>query len=72
MEDKNINKVHQPDPFISQNVWLKGVGGIILLICLLPTHKGILFTILGIVATLALFTYVVKLIKMFVKNIWNS
>jgi len=70
--NNNIENVQKPSSFISQNVWLKGIGGMILLIAFIPSHKGLLSTILGIVIVMAVITYVVKLFKMFVKSIWNS
>jgi hypothetical protein len=76
MEDKNINKVHQPNPFISQNVWLKGIGGIILLLGLFPQiyvgHESFVVKVFKIVIFLAILTYGIKLIKMFFKSIWKS
>jgi hypothetical protein len=66
-------KNNQPDPFISQNVWLKRLGFIILLVGmglakLTPTLQ--LITIIVII--LAILTYVIKQIKGFFSSLWNS
>jgi len=63
------------NPWISQNVWLKGVGGMILLIAFLPVGEGtkkILISVFIFVCIMAVITHAVKLIKMFVKSVWNS
>jgi hypothetical protein len=75
-KDTKISTESKPSPFLSQNVWLKGVGGIILLIGLFPefykSNNGTLNFILLTVIFLAVVTYGVKLIKGFFKSIWNS
>ena len=72
----NRNDLHGPDPFISQNVWLKRLGLLILLCGLFPAvyiaHKGILVTIGMVVIILAIVTYFIKQLKDFFKSLWNS
>lgn len=60
---------HKPDPFISQNVWLKRLGLIILLTGLGYSINPLITTI---VLILAVVTYFIKQIKEFIKNLWVS
>ena len=75
-DNKDIKNVHQPDPFISQNVWLKRLGLVILVIAMFPafysSNMGVFGIILFVVAGLAVVTYAIKLIKGFFKSLWNS
>jgi hypothetical protein len=79
MADVKTNKEEKvpfENPFISKNVWLKGIGGIILLLCLFPKiytgHETFVVLIFKIVVFLAILTYGIKLVKMFFKSIWKS
>jgi hypothetical protein len=63
------NDLLGPDPFISQNVWLKRLGLLILLAGLGFGTYPILTTI---VVIMAIVTYFIKQIKEFFKNIWVS
>lgn len=75
-KDNKTTCEHTPSPFLSQNVWLKRLGLVLLVIGLFPTlyskNTELFITILVVVIGLAIVTYVVKLIKDFVKSIWNS
>lgn len=72
-KDTKISTESKPSPFLSQNVWLKGLGGIILLVGMgLISPSPLVVTITSIVIILAVVTYGVKLIKGFFKSIWNS
>ena len=67
--NKDLKPTSTPDPFISQNVWLKRLGLIILVTGLgFSVHPVI--TVLVVV--LAVVTYFIKQIKDFFKSIWNS
>ena len=67
---------HTPSPFLSQNVWLKGLGLLILIVGMYPTlfkeNDGIFYILFVVVIGLAIVTYGVKLIKGLFKSIWNS
>ena len=63
------NDLHGPDPFISQNVWLKRLG---LLILLAGLGFGTYPLLTTIVIVMTIVTYFMKQIKEFVKNIWVS
>lgn len=68
-KDNQTTVEHKPDPFISQNVWLKRLGLIILLTGLGYSIHPIITTIILI---LTIVTYVIKQIKDFIKNLWIS
>ena len=68
-DNKNISTDHKPDPFISQNIWLKRLG---LLILLTGMGYSVSPTITTIVVVLAVVTYFIKQIKDFFKSLWNS
>lgn len=72
-KNKKLKNTNQPDPFISQNVWLKRLGLIILVVGmgLVSATPGIKLLI-GIVIFLAILTYVIKQIKGFFSSLWNS
>ena len=67
---------HTPSSFLSQNVWLKRLGLVILIIGMFPAfyskNMGTFEIILFVVIGLAVVTYAIKLIKGFFKSIWNS
>ena len=69
MTDNKINTERKPDPFISQNVWLKRLGLIILLGGMGYAVNPIITTI---VITLAIVAYFIKQIKGFFGSLWNS
>jgi uncharacterized membrane protein len=77
-DDKNTKTVTEtkPSPFLSQNVWLKRLGLIILIAGLFPAfyseHMGLFGIILFVVIGLAIVTYAIKLIKGFFSSLWNS
>ena len=74
-DNKNTrNDLQGPDPFISQNVWLKRLGLLILLCGLgvISTHNPLVITIGTVIIILAIVTYVVKQLKDFFKSLWNS
>ena len=60
---------HTPSPFLSQNVWLKRLG---LLILISGLGFGTYPLITTVVIILAVVTYFIKQIKDFFKSIWNS
>jgi hypothetical protein len=60
---------HTPSPFISQNVWLKRLG---LLLLISGLGFGTYPFLTAIVIVLAIVTYFIKQIKGFFKSIWNS
>ena len=74
-DNKDIrNDLQGPDPFISQNVWLKRLGLLILLcgLGIISSKSPLVITIGTVVIILAIVTYVIKLLKGFFKSLWNS
>ena len=80
-EDKdNRNDLQGPDPFISQNVWLKRLGLFILIIGLFPGFFPGLFPespdivekIFRFLLIAAIVTYGIKQLKDVIKSFWNS
>lgn len=71
--NKSKEKQHEPDPFISQNVWLKRLGGVYLLIGLGFIDYGPnVEKVMNVIIVLILITYAVKQVKGFIKSIWKS
>ena len=71
-DNKDIRNTHQTDPFLSQNVWLKRLGLILLLVGLGIVSKSSMIVITTIVIILGVVTYFIKQIKDFFKSLWNS
>lgn len=72
-KNKKLKNTNQPDPFISQNVWLKRLGLIILVVGMgLASATPEIKLLTGIVIVLAILTYVIKHVKGFFSSLWNS
>ncbi len=72
-KNKKLKKSNQPDPFISQNVWLKRLGLIILIVGMgLASATPLVKSITIVVVVLAILTYIIKLTKGFFSSLWNS
>jgi len=73
-DSKHVQTEKQPDPFITQNVWIKRLGLFILVIGMFPviyaSHPAAVVLIGTTIVVLAVVAYAIKFIRELFKSLW--